>query len=313
MMWKILHIAIFVILSISIAGAAPDNYKVTYTINIQENGSAIWNVEYRTLLSTKEDFDSFENYSAQLNSKYLVEFKELMQRSAQEAAVATARTMIARDFNGKTIVQSTPTGKYGVVQYTFTWTNFAKTDQNINVGDVFVGGLYLSNDNTLIIQYPEDYTIEQVTPRPDQSRDEMIWYGLRSFSAGEPRIILTKPSFISTTVVILVIIVLFFVGGVFYIKSKKEEEKTSPEITSPEITSSEIPETNIQIPEIEMMDVEDRIMKILKESGGTLYQSEIGRQLDLPKSTVSSALNELHGKNLIQKIKKGRENLIRLI
>jgi len=41
-------------------GAAPDNYKVTYTINIQENGSAIWNVEYRTLLSTKEDFDTFE-------------------------------------------------------------------------------------------------------------------------------------------------------------------------------------------------------------------------------------------------------------
>jgi len=307
MAWKILHIAIFLILSVSIAGAAPDNYKVTYTINIQENGSAIWNVEYRTLLSTKEDFDSFENYSVQLDSKYLVEFKELMQRSAQEAAVATARTMVARDFNGKTIVQSTPTGKYGVVQYIFTWTNFAKTDQNINVGDVFVGGLYLSNDTTLIIQYPEDYTIEQVTPQPDQSRDEMIWYGLRSFSAGEPRIILTKPSFISTTVVILVIIVLFFVGGVFYIKSKKEEEKTSPELTS-----LETPETNIQIPEIEMMDVEDRIMKILKESGGTLYQSEIGKQLDLPKSTVSSALNELHGKNLIQKIKKGRENLIRL-
>ncbi len=184
------------LISISIARAAPDNYKVTYTINIKENGSAIWNVEYRTLLSTKEDFDSFENYSAQLNSKYLVEFKELMQRSAQEAAVATARTMVARDFNGEAIIQSTPTGKYGVVHYTFTWTNFAKTDQNINVGDVFVGGLYLSNDNTLIIQYPQDYTVEQVMPQPDQSRDEMIWYGLRSFSAGEPRIILAKPSFI---------------------------------------------------------------------------------------------------------------------
>ena len=62
MAWKILHIAIILILSISIASAAPD-YKVTYTINIQENGSAIWDVEYRTLLSTKEDFDSFENYS----------------------------------------------------------------------------------------------------------------------------------------------------------------------------------------------------------------------------------------------------------
>lgn len=301
---KMLHIAIFCLISISIVSAAPDNYKVTYTINIKENGSAIWNVEYRTLLSTKEDFDSFENYSAQIKSKYLVEFRELMQRSAQEAAVATARTMVARDFNGETIIQSTPTGKYGVVHYTFTWTNFAKTGQNINVGDVFVGGLYLSNDNTLIIQYPQDYTVEQVMPQPDQIRDGMIWYGLRSFSAGEPQIILAKPSFTSTIVVILVIIGLFISGGVFFVKRKKEaEEKTSPEIH----------ETNIQIPEIEMLDVEDRIMKILKESGGTLYQSEIGRQLNLPKSTVSSALNELHGKNIIQKIKKGRENLIRVI
>ncbi len=305
MAWKILYTAIFIILSISIASAAPDNYKVTYTINIQENGSAIWNVEYRTLLSTKEDFDSFENYSSQLNSTYLVEFKELMQRSAQEAAEATPRTMVARDFNGEAMIQSTPTGKYGVVQYTFIWTNFAKTDQNINIGDVFVGGLYLSNDNTLIIQYPKGFTVEQVTPPPDQSRDEMIWYGLRSFSAGEPRIILSKPSVTSTTVVTLVVIVLLIVGTVFLAKRKKEAEE--------EETFTEIPETNIQIPEIEMMDVEDRIMNILKESGGALYQSEIGRQLNLPKSTVSSALNELHGKNLIRKIKKGRENLIRII
>lgn len=301
---KILHIAIFCLISVSIVSAAPDNYKVTYTINIKENGSAIWNVEYRTLLSTKEDFDSFENYSAQINSKYLVEFRELMQRSAQEAAVATARTMVARDFNGEAIIQSTPTGKYGVVHYTFTWTNFAKTGQNINVGDVFVGGLYLSNDNTLIIQYPQDYTVEQVMPQPDQNRDGMIWYGLRSFSAGEPRIILTKPLFTSTVVVVLVIIGLFITGSMLFVKRKKEAE---------EKTSSEIPETNIQIPEIEMLDVEDRVMKILKESGGALYQSEIGRQLNLPKSTVSSILNKLHDKNVIQKIKKGRENLIRIV
>jgi len=201
MAWKILHIAIFLILSISIAIAQPDNYKVTYTINVKEDGSATWNVEYLTLLSTQEDFDFFDNYTAQLNSKYLVEFKELMQRSAQEASVGTARTMVAKDFKGGAIIHSTPTGKYGVVNYTFSWTNFARADQNINVGDVFVGGLYLSNDNTLIIQYPHGYIVEQVTPQPDQSRDEMIWYGLRSFNAGEPMIILSKPSFPWITVV----------------------------------------------------------------------------------------------------------------
>ena len=69
----------------------------------------------------------------------------------------------------------------------------------------------------------------------------------------------------------------------------------------------------MEITEIEMMDVEERIIKILQEGGRELYQSQIGRQLDLPKSSVSSALNQMHDKKLIMKIKKGRENLIRLI
>jgi predicted transcriptional regulator len=33
----------------------------------------------------------------------------------------------------------------------------------------------------------------------------------------------------------------------------------------------------------------------------------------LPKSTVSSSLNSLHQKGVIRKVKKGRENLIRLV
>jgi uncharacterized membrane protein len=62
-----------------------------------------------------------------------------------------------------------------------------------------------------------------------------------------------------------------------------------------------------------MMDVQDRIVKLLNESGGSLYQSEIGKKLDIPRSTVSAALNQLHDKKMIQKVKKGRENLIRLV
>ena len=195
MKWKILHLIIFFILSISIADAAPDNYKVIYTIDVKENGSAIWDVEYRTLLSTQDELNSFENYSSQLNSKYLIEFKELMERSAQEASNGTSRKMDATDFKGEATIHSTPTGKFGVVHYNFTWNNFAMIDQNISIGDAFVGGLYLSNDNTLIIHYPKDYTVQQVIPQPDKSTDELVWYGLRSFGKGEPQIILTKPSF----------------------------------------------------------------------------------------------------------------------
>jgi uncharacterized membrane protein len=33
----------------------------------------------------------------------------------------------------------------------------------------------------------------------------------------------------------------------------------------------------------------------------------------MPKSTVSSTLNDLHRRGMIQKVRKGRENLIRLV
>ena len=58
--------------------------------------------------------------------------------------------------------------------------------------------------------------------------------------------------------------------------------------------------------------MEEKIIQLLKASGGEQYQSEIVKNLGLPKSTVSATLNDLHQRGIIQKIKKGRENLIRL-
>lgn len=290
MVRKILYLFIFLLLLISTFNAAPENeYTITYTISIKEDGSALWNVEYRTPLKSKADFDSFENYSEQLESLYLKEFKELMQKSVYEAANATSRRMTAGSFNGEAQVQSSPTGTYGVVRYSFTWINFANVDSNrINVGDVFAGGLYLSKDNTLIIQYPKGYEVETVTPQPDQLRGEIVWYGPRSFKAGEPEIVLSKPSFQW-----LPVIVIFIIAGAFLVIIIVRRKKPK------------------DIVDADTYDLEDRILKLLKESKGSLYQSEIVRKLELPKSTVSTALNELHNKNLIDKIKRGRENLIR--
>jgi uncharacterized membrane protein len=295
---KILYIAISFIVFISLASAAQNDYKITYRINIDDGGAAYWNVEYRTLLTTKDDISSFENYSQQLESVYINEFKQLMQKSASQASVATSRTMVASDFTGDASIQTTPTGTYGVVHYSFKWTNFAKMDSNINIGDAFVGGLYLSKDNALIIQYPSGYVLEQVTPAPDQNRDGLTWYGLRSFGAGEPRVILAKASFPWIPLILGFIIV--SAGVILYVARKRKDKSDSNLIVTEKVS------------ETELMDLEDRILKLLKESDGSLYQSEIGKKLDLPKSTVSSALNELSNKNLIQKIKKGRENLIRL-
>ena len=227
MVRRILYLSLILLsLFASTTALAQENgYKITYNININSNGAAIWYVEYRTLLISKGDFDAFENYTMQLKSVHLTEFKELMIRSVSEAGNATSRKMIAGGFTGYAEVQTAPTGTYGVVRYSFTWTNFAEIDsnKNIKIGDIFVGGLYLSKDNTLIIKYPSDYTVKEVTPQPDERKDGLVWYGLRSFRAGEPSINLLRTSSPWIQYVIIVFMVLLAAGA--YVYSHKFKSK----------------------------------------------------------------------------------------
>jgi len=66
------------------------------------------------------------------------------------------------------------------------------------------------------------------------------------------------------------------------------------------------------ISDADRIGLEEKILRQLKASGGEQFQSELGRALGIPKSTLSSALNDLHQRGIIVKVKKGRENLIRL-
>ena len=80
---------------------------------------------------------------------------------------------------------------------------------------------------------------------------------------------------------------------------------------SPEPVEADDPP--VMLSETELFSLEERIIQILKTSGGEQYQSEIVKNLGLPKSTVSATLNDLHKRGIIQKVKRGRENLIRLV
>jgi len=287
-----------------IAGAAPvaPDSSITYTITLKEDGTANWHVEYRTLLASDEDVGAFDSYAKNVSFSYLPQFQDLMQRSAAQAAAATSRPMEITDFAGDTVIQTTPTGRYGVVYYSFSWKNFAKTGTDLAIGDAFAGGMYLAKDNTLIIRYPSGYTVSAAEPAPDQVRDGLIWYGQRSFGAGEPRLVFEKPGFPWLPVLLGGGIVLIFIAGVYRVISKRRRsEPDEPEVAT------------VPLSEADLLSLEDRIVQLLKTSGGEQYQSEIVKNLGLPKSTVSASLNDLHKRGIIQKVKRGRENLIRLV
>ena len=295
--------------SVTAATPAP-SYATTYTITIKEDGSALWQIEYRTLLASNDDLLAFDNYTRDLPSVYLPQVRDLMQHSAVQASVAASRPMAISNVTGNAVVQSSPTGKYGIVIYSFSWSGFAKPDGNLAIGDAFSGGMYLAKDNTLVIRYPYGWTVSQVEPAPDQQRDDLVWYGLRSFSPGEPRVVLEKPAFPLVPLIAGIIVIAVFAGFILYRATKR---RTGQDISKDPDELADVGEPAVPLSEAEEAGLEERIINLLKSNGGEQYQSEIVKTLGLPKSTVSSALNSLHRKGMIQKVKKGRENLIRLM
>ncbi|MDD1689521.1 MAG: ArsR family transcriptional regulator [Methanoregula sp.] len=309
--YRIAFIAVLFLLCIlpSVQAASDPDYSTTYTITVADDGSAHWKIEYRTLLLTDEDMEAFENYSSNLNDIYLPDLRDLMQRSVVQAALGTSRDMAVNDFTGNALIQTSPTGKYGVITYTFVWTKFAKTGDGLSVGDAFVGGMYLARGNTLVIQYPQGYTVSSVNPAADQTTNGLTWYGLRSFGPGQPGITLKGTGFPFLPVIAggAILLILAITCMIFYRRKRaiqKQEDALEPDETE---------ESAPSLSKADLETLEEKIIQLLVIHNGEQFQSEIVKVLGLPKSTVSSTLNDLHQRGIIQKVRKGRENLIRLV
>lgn len=296
-------LAVFLLFPAGILAQEPA--ATTYTVTIQADGTALWQVEYRTLLSKEDDLAAFGNYTRDLTMVYIPQVQELMQRSAATAAVAASRPMAVSNVTGTAVVQTSPTGRYGVVVYTFSWSGFARPDGTITVGDAFAGGLYLAKDNALVLRYPAGWSAARAEPAPDLQRDGLIWYGLRSFSPGEPRVLLEHTAF-PMIPAIIVLIFISLAGAGYMVYQKRRADEAPDERMEPE-------EPAVPLSEADAASLEERIIALLNAGGGEQHQSGIVKTLGIPKSTVSSALNSLHAKGMIVKVRKGRENIIRLV
>jgi len=304
--YPLLILAVLVLCLPAGAATVPPS-ATTYTITVQEDGSALWQLEYRTLLTTESDLAAFDNYTHDLPSVYLPQVQDLMQRSAAQASAASFRPMAISNVTGSAVVQTSPTGRYGVVIYSFSWSGFARKEGSLTVGDAFAGGLYLAKDNTLILRYPDGWAVTRVEPVPDDQRDGLVWYGLRAFGPGEPRVVLESPAFPIVPFAAGIFTVVVAGAGLFLYRGRKAREKKNGEPPGYEEPAS------IVLPAWEEEALEERIISLLESAGGEQYQAEIVKSLGLPKSTVSSSIASLHAKGLVVKVRKGRENLIRLV
>ncbi len=364
-MKKLLLICIFLIIGVQVAGA-----ESIITVNVNESGNAYWIMEKRMPL-TQSELNEWEVALkvGQNISRYrdVTEFNDTIDLFRRSSQNFSNRSMTISDVNISFDTISTVSGGFGIVRYSFLWTNFTRRDSDrIIVGDAFSEGLVLSPDSVLIIDIPSGYDVMNASPAYDQrDGNRLIWGGTlyRNFSMGEPALVLSptgtatpfgeaKEEFMWPLIVISIVVLvsaafvviwrkkrssdltekgeelkhghrelqeMLKIPGVytklvqllhkeFGMESVEELEKAAREQRLKRLGETTQPPR----PE-EDLEYEEMIEQYLLRSGGQAYQSDIVKESGLSKSKISMVLAAMKEDGLIIKIRKGKENLIRLV
>jgi hypothetical protein len=280
-------------------------YRIEYVIEINENGSASWTIEFSFPEGQDATFKQLSDYRY-FSDTFVKNVKSLVNTTKEKVNRAN---MTAEKFIMKV------SGDQNVVQYKFYWREFAETDgTSIKIGDIFeVEGLFFQGDGKVNIVYPSNYVVESVSPTPDEeSGQRLIWYGTVYFKTGEPKIVLKEKTAFGFTEVIqknafIIVSAMALVGAGFtsfyyyFFKSRKKG------IKEPAIIKTSFPD----VPEIE--DDEEKIIILLKTAGGSLYQSTLADLCGFSRSKASKLLKTMENAGKIRREEKGREKVVILI
>jgi len=281
-------ISVLIILIIPFASA--EEVGVHYVIDLMEDGSAVISEEHRISLASSDSESDFRNYSDN-TEKIRDDFRKEWEEIVSIAGGYLGREMSVQNFD--VAVFKAGIGDYGLVKFSFECSGFAEVkDGDILVGDIFLGGSHLHENDTLTIRYLDGYRVDSISPEPDtSSTNEVVWHGIRDFSSGEPGIILrTESSYVWIWAVAAILVI---IGAFFGLARKRRPSQPEGAVTAE--------------------DSEDKIVQLLESAGGSMLQSEIVRLTGFSKSKTSTVLSEMKEEGKIQQVKRGRENLIRLL
>jgi len=241
------------------------------------------------------------------------DFQQKVTALVAAAATQTHRQMSVDNdtFQTSTTITSSDSK---TTEYMFTWQNISKTENGrLITGDVFsVSGFFnqLYGDGALQIIYPANYTLESVTPTPDERDDStqtLQWLGTQFFVAEQPSIILVaqdqasansgqQPYLLIGSVSAVVAAVA--VAGWFFLvyRRRKQSSKELPVASTMTLLETE----------------EEKVIRVLRSNGGSAYQSAITEQCRFSKAKTSQLLTALEAKGVVRRYKKGRDKIVNL-
>lgn len=289
---------------------APTIETVTH-IAVDGDGGAVVTVEIRTPLTDDASAAAFADLRERIaanRSDELAAFTRSAEGLLARAATATGRRMTASDFAVETETVDLPR-RWGVVRYTFRWSNFAVADGDALRVEGVLSGYLLAAGDTLIVSGPADHGPRTVAPVPEESSgSRVVWVGPEEFGATEPHVTFAPgpdgvddvgaSGFLTPPVAAAGALLLFTAGGAYWLRRRGRTaggDQPAASALDPDISDRE------------------RLVSAIRDAGGRVRQQELVSQTGWSETKVSKVSSDLEGAGAIRKLRIGRENVIRLV
>ncbi|WP_224448004.1 DUF7345 domain-containing protein [Haloprofundus salilacus] len=323
--------------------------KTQLVIAIQGNGDARWSVVTRYPLRGDNSTAAFEQLVADLrNGEANATVDEgTFEQFATLSSEATGRQMEIQNVT----YEGTVRNETGVLNMTFTWTNFAQeTDQGLRVSDAFEtpdGGTWfprLTADQQLVIRTPTNWEI-QSNFQATKDNDSLVVDGPRDLtdrsgtgnvifvsydSPGPGRLTPGGENENDLALIAGVGAVLVFAAMIAAVVLRRRQEfdeadekivtvdgpSTTPRPTddgggSVADPSPEEPAVEDDV-DLSLLSDGERVERLLERNGGRMRQANIVAETGWSDAKVSQLLSSLADEGRVEKLRLGRENLISL-
>lgn len=307
--------------------------RVVIRLDVQPDGTARWQVEYRVALDDANASGAFEAVRRNVTANpltYAGQFHDRQQPAIAAAENASGREMALRNVSvdaTRRQLAGVP-DEYGSLTYTFEWANFGATENGrVTAGDALVG-FFLREEWTLIVAWPEDYRPVETVPAPDEQRDRAaVWRGPKEFSTDGPRVVLEPTG--AAGGVRLPVVPLALAAGVVVallvaVGWYRREDLPLPApsggdaavgtgdgATDAAASSGAAAGERDEPPE-DLLSDEERVVRLLEERGGRMKQQEVVAALEWSETKTSQVVRELHEAEEIERYRLGRENVLAL-
>ena len=275
---------------------------VQYKVQVNVDGSAIWTITQAS--DTAGTIDTWQG------------FQRRVTNLISSAVTQTGRQM-SLDNNSLQMNTVWETQSH-TTEYQFTWLNFSVVQQTRLVfGDVFqINGFFsqLYGDGEIEFSYPATYRTQSASPQPNGGGTDphtLDWLGTQFFVNGDPNIILaeiaTSPSPTSDQLANNVGWQVYILGLALAVAIAATLARFYFRRPRKLVTDAKL---TMDFPRIE--SEEEKLVKILRASGGSAFQSAITEKCRFSKAKTSQLLTALEKKGFVTRYKRGRDKIVNL-